>query len=59
MERAVNDAARQIRDVDGVVTTMANLIRGRLRHVKNSSSLKELKRELRAFNVHTGRWRNE
>jgi hypothetical protein len=48
--RSINNAA------DAAANNMAEVIRGRLRHV-SWRNLKALKRELRAFNIHTGQWK--
>lgn len=37
----------------------AELIVGRLRHVTSNNTLAKLKRELRAFNIHTCTWSEE
>lgn len=57
VERAVNEAREQMRLVDRQATSMAQLLRGRLRHVNSPAALKELKMELRNYNAHTGEWR--
>lgn len=50
------DEARAIQNAaDSHATRMARMLRGRLRHV-NRYVLEDLKRELRNFNMHTGRW---
>lgn len=53
-------AVRQARDtlsgVDGVAHALSKLLVGRLRHC-DEYELKQLKRELRNFNIHTGRWK--
>jgi len=40
-------------------TSMAALLKGRLRDVNSHSTLKALKRELREYNIRTGRWSEE
>lgn len=55
IERAVNKAKETLRNADKVAGTMASLIRGRLKNVP-SYVLADLKKELKDFNIHTGRW---
>jgi hypothetical protein len=56
--RAQVEAAKdQLRAADHVAGNMAWLLRGRLRHVASPSTLKELKRELRDFDMARGRWK--
>jgi hypothetical protein len=57
MERAVNETREQIKEADRLATSLANILRGRLRHVNSAGALKELKRELRDYNIHTGTWK--
>lgn len=56
----IRAAVQQARDVnracDGQANTLADLLEGRLRHV-SGYRLAKLKRELRDFNIHTGRWK--
>lgn len=56
MRSAVSQARAINRAVDDSANSMAMLLKGRLRHV-GESALKDLKRELRDFNIHTGRWK--
>lgn len=56
MRLAYQEAENQIKSADGVVNDMANMLRGRLRKV-NQFYLKQIKRELRDFNIGTGRWK--
>lgn len=53
---AVARARELNRAVDGQVATLAELLRGRLRHAPGYL-LVALKKELRRFNAHTRRWR--
>lgn len=57
MERAIADASATISNADTLATRMAGMIRRRLRHVP-SYILKDLKKELRDFNIHTGQWKS-
>ena len=57
MLRAVQVARQVNRAVDIQANAMADLLKGRLRHVSDWN-LKQLKRELRDFNIHTGRWKD-
>ena len=53
---AVDDAERTLRFADRLVTKLAGTLRGRLRLVP-SFILRDLKRELRGFNMITGAWK--
>lgn len=55
MKAAVDQAEHTMRLVDAMADKMARLLVGRLRHV-SPSTLRSLKRELRDFNIHLGRW---
>jgi len=55
IREAVNEARVIQRAVDKSATDLAWLLEGRLRHV-SPDLVKRLKRELRDFNMHTGRW---
>lgn len=46
------------RAVDANSNLLADLLDGRLRHV-GSYKLSRLKRELRDFNIHTGKWKGD
>ena len=49
---------RDIDQADELIRCVANLLRGRLRSSNvNSTALRDLKRELRNFNMHTGTWK--
>lgn len=55
--RAVRTARERVKMGDKVVREVADLLAGRLRVAEVSSyTLKELKRELRNFNIRTGTW---
>lgn len=56
MTRAVDQAATTLRIADRHATKMARILANRLHHVEDASALKDLKRELRDFNIHTLRW---
>lgn len=53
-------AVREARAVENAANEHANamawIIKGRLRHV-SADALREMKRELRDFNIHTGEWK--
>lgn len=54
---AVDEARHTLRAVDSQVDNMARLIAGRLEAASvRPYILKELKKELRGFNIHTGCW---
>ena len=55
MREAVAQAKNTLSAADSVANQMACILSGRLRKV-DSWMLKALKKELRAFNSHTGRW---
>ena len=52
---AVREANATLRAADTVANDMAELLRGRLGHVR-PHILKQLKKELKDFNMHTQRW---
>ena len=52
---AVKDARLTMRAADGAANDMAILLIGRLHHV-GPYALKDLKRELAQYNMHTERW---
>lgn len=53
---AVQQARELNRACDQQANTLADLLEGRLQHV-STCRLTKLKRELRDFNMHTGRWK--
>ena len=57
MREAVKEARATLEAADSVATTLAALLAGRLRRVNSPYYLKQLKRELRDFNIHTGTWK--
>lgn len=56
MENAIEEAETILRRADMTASKMARLLTGRLRKV-NTWILKDLKRELKDFNAHTGEWK--
>lgn len=56
MRAAVAEAEILMRAADSVSCQMARMLVGRLRKVESTYVLEQLKRELRQFNIHTGRW---
>jgi hypothetical protein len=56
MRAAVSEAKQTLHAADDVAKSMAGLLRGRLRHCYYSD-LVALKKELKGFNMHTGRWK--
>lgn len=56
MSAALTEAETTIRAADNVANRMAYMLRGRLRRV-GVGPLKDLKKELRGFNAHTGTWK--
>lgn len=60
MNAAINDARSKISAADGVVSSMARMIAGRLRKAEVSRSvLTALKKELADYNMHTGKWKRK
>ena len=57
IRRAVNDASQQLRAADETATDLAKLLDGRLHRVNSSYTLGKLKRQLKDFNIHTGKWK--
>lgn len=59
MQQAIDEANATLNRADYVVGRMARMCAGRLRKSDVSSdTLKQLKRELKNFNIHTGKWNN-
>ena len=58
MRAAFRTARQYCRASDEAANEAAELLQGRLRKV-SSYKLRRLKRELRDFNAHTGRWKEE
>lgn len=58
MENAVSDARRTLEQADRAAARMANMLRGRLRCSNLPPYLlRDLKKELAKFNMHTGEWK--
>lgn len=58
MNSAIREAEGVLRDADEVALKLALLLRGRLRKVGSGYLLGQLKRELRDFNIRTGKWKD-
>ncbi len=58
MRQAVAEANQTMRAADDQANAMAGILRGRLRNC-SEWNLKALKRELRDFNIKTGRWKDD
>ncbi len=54
--QAIQDARNTMSSADGIANDCADILEGRLRRV-NQYKLARLKRELRDFNIHTGKWK--
>ncbi len=60
MDDAIRDARATVERADLFVGQMAKIISGRLRTGSIGwNTLDELKRELRNWNMHTGKWKNK
>ena len=60
LDSAVQEARQTIRNGDIVARRLASIVAGRLRMSDvDIWVLKELKRELRDFNIHTGTWKDK
>ena len=58
MEQALEDARITMARADAVAGQLARILRGRLRNANIPSYiLKDLKKELANFNMHTGEWK--
>lgn len=57
MKEALREARTTMNAADEAARTLAELLAGRLRKVNSTYYLKQLKRELRDFNIHTGQWK--
>lgn len=58
VDAAISEARRTLNAADNHAQSMAKLLKGRLRHV-SCRTLADLKKELRDFNSHTGKWKEE
>lgn len=58
MTASVREAEHQMRVADMFAGRFAELLVGRLRHVDRVKVLRQLKKELRDFNMTTGEWNN-
>lgn len=56
MRREIGKAKQTITNADNIADSIARILPGRLRHV-SSSTLRELKMELKDFNAHTFKWK--
>lgn len=56
LREAVATAKATINAADNAATDIARLLVGRVRKIHDTEALKAIKRELRKFNIHTGRW---
>lgn len=60
MKETIRVAKRTVGNADYVIENMAFIIAGRLRISGVSGlTLEKLKKELRDYNIHTGRWRDK
>lgn len=57
LHQAFNNARSIIVETDRLATDIAELLSGRLRQVRSSTVLCNLKRELSHFNAATGKWK--
>jgi len=57
MRAAIDEARDRLRAADNCASDMASILRGRLRRVNSTYELRELKRELRDFDMTTGEWK--
>lgn len=58
MRREISTARQTLKNADQVADSIAYLLKGRLKHV-NQWTLANLKKELKNFNSHTGKWKGE
>lgn len=54
---AKEQAESELRRVDMMLADLAEILAGRLRQIKSTRLLKNLKRELQDFNSHTQTWK--
>ncbi len=54
---AIEDAEYTLCAADVMAETMARILQGRLRKVKNYHVLRALKRELKNYDMRTGEWK--
>jgi len=62
MKKALDEAEITLKSADSIAGDMAKLLVGRLRKTGNSYqshlALKNLKRELKDYNIRTGKWKS-
>ncbi len=56
LRKAINEAEATFRSADSCATQLARALKGRLRQV-SPWLVRELKKELRDFNMHTEKWK--
>lgn len=56
LRKAINEAEATFRAADAAAVQIARLLKGRMRQV-SPWLVKEIKRELRDFNMHTEKWK--
>jgi hypothetical protein len=59
MRAAVSEARHTFSAADSVAASMADILRGRLRNNVPAHTLRALKKELRDFDMHRGRWKED
>lgn len=59
MNAAVEDAHKTLGYADLMAARIATLLVGRLRKVNRYGVLRKLKLELRDYNAHTGKWKED
>jgi len=59
MNQVIYEAERTMNYADRMASTIARLLVGRLRKVKDARVLRHFKKELRGFNMTTGEWNND
>jgi hypothetical protein len=59
MRQALTNARQTMNAADNVAAELAGMLPGRLRKISDTSTLIALKRELKDFNIQTGRWRDK
>lgn len=57
MNQMVDEAQSTMDAADRVVWKLAKILIGRLRHVPSGWVLRQLKKELADYNMHTGQWK--
>jgi len=57
LAQALNEAEQTFQAADTAASRIARLLKGRMRRIESNSLLSAIKRELKDYNIQTGRWK--